>query len=623
MNKKAVDLESLKARVADFPRSPGVYLMKNNQNKVIYVGKAKRLRDRVRSYLNPNIENSKTQLLVRHIEGVDYILTETEAEAFLLEASLIKKHNPRYNIRLKDDKTYPYIRLSLKDSFPRFYLARRVINDGSRYFGPYVSGSVVKNIMGFLNRSFKIRDCSDRFMKSRKRPCMTYQIGACTAPCVDFVDAKSYGRDVKRARRFLEKESSSVVKELKREMLKLAGSQKFELAAQHRDNIAAIEKVLEKQAVVSGSSTNNQDAIGFYGNKQGTLIETLHVRQGRVIGCRSQFFSQIDPHSEQEDVREWLTSFVNQYYQDNVVPDEIYLPVDMGFEIIRLLKEVFAHRGYGEVLITFPTHSEGQRLIAMANRNAKSRFHSQVSKSGKRKRALKLIAGRFKLKEPPGRIECFDISHFQGAQSVGSQVVSENGVLNTNLYRRYRLRSKTGGDDYEALAEVLTRRLKNESRAEPDLIIIDGGRGQLNVVLRVLKTLGKSHLPVVGLAKQRAQSGFRECRIEKSRERFYLPGRQNPVTFAEGSEAFKILVGLRNEAHRFALSFHRKQREARSLESQLDRIKGLGPVLIRRLLCRFGSVVHLRNASLKELSEIRGLSRRLALEIVEFFKNSA
>ncbi len=622
MDKKEERLELLKTKVADFPQTPGVYLMKNSQNKVIYVGKAKRLHSRVRSYLNPNIEHSKTQLLVRHLDMIDYILTETEAEAFLLEASLIKKYGPRYNIRLKDDKAYPYIRLSLKDLFPRFYLARKVVNDGSQYFGPYISGYVVKNIIGFLNRSFKIRDCSDHFMKSRNRPCMTYQIGACTAPCVNLIDTKKYGKDVKKARRFFEKESVSVIKELKKEMLNLAENQRFELAARYRDNITAIEKVLEKQAVVNDRATNNQDVIGFYGDERGTLVETLHIRQGRMIGQRSQFFSQIDPRSEQEDVREWLISFINQYYQDNIVPDEIYLPVDVGSEIIKLLNEVFAYRGYSEVFICFPTHIRGQKLIAMANKNAKSHFESQVSKSEKRKKALELIARKFNLKAPPRRIECFDISHLQGGQSVGSQVVCENGVFNSDLYRRYRLHSKRGGDDYGALKEVLTRRLKHEEWEEPDLMVIDGGKGQLNTVLKVLETLGKSYLSTVGLAKQRTRSDFRDQEVEKSRERFYLPGRQNPVTFTEGSEAFKILVGLRDEAHRFAITFHRKQREKQSLESRLDQINGLGPVLTKRLLRHFDSVASLKRASMDELCKVRGVSKRLALQMIGFFKKN-
>lgn len=616
-DKKDEHIEALKAKVADFPQTPGVYIMKNIQEKVIYVGKAKKLRSRVRSYFNPNLEHSKTQLLVKNIESIDYILTETEAEAFLLEASLIKKHRPRYNIRLKDDKAYPYIRLSLNDTYPRFYLARKVVNDGSQYFGPYTSGYVVRNTIRFLNQSFQIRDCKDHFMKSRKRPCMTHQIGACTAPCVNLIDEKEYGKDVKKAKRFLEKETTTVIKKLKTKMFSLAEEEQFELAARFRDSILAIERVLEKQAVINSQATNNQDVIGFYGDERGTLIETLHIRQGRVIGQRNQFFSQIDPHSKAEDIREWLTSFITQYYQDNIVPDEIYLPVDLGREIVKLLHEVFAHRGHINTAVVFPTHAQGRKLVEMANKNAKSHFENQVSKTEKKKRGLQIIAKKFHLKEPPQRIECFDISHFQGAQSVGSQVVCENGVLNKDHYRRYKIKSKTGGDDYKALMEVLERRLKHDEWDTPDLLLIDGGKGQLNAVVKVLKEAGKSYIPVVGLAKERTKRNFKGEQVEKSAERFYLPGRQNPVTFAEGSEAFRILVGLRDEAHRFAISFHRKLRDDKSFSSQLDQIKGLGPTLIKRLLTNFESVSAMKEASIGELCEVQGVTEKLALTIVE------
>jgi len=611
-------LENIIAKVADFPQSPGVYLMKNTASKIIYVGKAKRLRSRVRSYFNPNLEHSKTQLLVRNIESIDYILTQTEAEAFLLEASLIKKHRPRYNIRLKDDKAYPYIRLSLNDTFPRLYLARKVINDGSQYFGPYTSGYVVKHTIRFLNQSFQLRDCADHFMKSRKRPCMTHQIGACTAPCVGLIDKTGYGKDVRKAKRFLEQETSSIISKLKKQMLQLADNENFELAAKFRDSIQAIERVLEKQAVVNSQSTNNQDAIGFFGDERGTLIQTLHIRQGRVIGKRQQFFSDINPNSEGEDVREWLTSFINQYYDDNVVPDEIFLPVDLGQEIIKLLEEVFRFRGHSQVRILFPTHAQGQKLIEMANKNAQSQFENQVSKTVKLQSGLDMIARKLGLKEPPLRIECFDISHFQGGQSVGSQVVSESGVPSKDHYRRYKIKSKTNGDDYAALNEVLSRRLAHDEWTEPDLIVIDGGKGQLNAAVKALEEAGKKYLPIVGLAKERTKRNFQGEHIEKSRERFYLPGRQNPVTFAEGSEAFKILVGLRDEAHRVAISFHRQLRGKESFASALDSIPGLGPTLIKRLLMQFDSVDQIREASMQELYEVPGITTSLAEKIHQF-----
>ena len=605
----------LKERVADFPQLPGVYLMKNRQDKVIYVGKAKKLKNRVRSYFNKQ-EHSKTQLLVHNIFGVDYILTETEAEAFLLEASLIKKYRPRYNIRLKDDKSYPYIRLSLADPFPRFYLARKVKRDGSLYYGPYTSGYVVRETIGFLNQSFQIRDCSDHFMKSRKRPCLTHQIGACSAPCVDLISKEDYAKSVEKSKKFLFKQSDKVIEQLKKKMMKLSEEEKFELAAKYRDSISAIGKVLERQAVVNAQATNNQDVIGYFGDERGTLIETLHIRSGRVIGQRSQFFPLLNAEDPAEEPKEWLTSFINQYYQDNIVPDEILLPVDLGGDITALLNEVFDHRGHSKVQTHFPTTEKGQQLLEMANKNAKSHFDRQVSKSEKRKQGLSMIQSKLKLKLIPHRIECYDISHFQGGESVGSQVVSEEGVFNTDHYRRYKLKAKTGGDDYAALAEVLTRRFQHEEWEEPDLLVIDGGKGQLSAAVAVLKELGKTYIPIVSLAKERTQRDFKGENVDKTQERFYLPGRQNPVTFAEGSAAFKILVGLRDEAHRFAISFHRKLREDRTLKSQLDDIKGLGDVLKKRLLENFESIDKLGQASIEDLVQVKGITKKLAEKIL-------
>jgi excinuclease ABC subunit C len=454
-------------------------------------------------------------------------------------------------------------------------------------------------------------------MKSRSRPCMTHQIGACTAPCVGMVEEKEYGKQIKKAKRFLEKETTSMLAKLKKEMLALAEEEKFELAARYRDNIRSIERVLEKQAVINAQATNNQDVFGYYGDERGTLIETLHIRQGRVIGQRNQFFSQINPNSDKDDIREWLPSYINQYYQENIVPDEVYLPVDMGREITKLLEEVFSHRGQKSPHVCFPTHQTGQKLIEMASKNAKSHFENKVSKSRKKREALELIAKKLHLKEPPQRIECYDISHFQGDESVGSQVVVENGVLNKNHYRRYKIKGQVGGDDYASLMEVLGRRLDHEEWDEPDLIVIDGGKGQLNAAVKTLKEKGKSYIPICGLAKERTKRNFKGEQVERTAERFYLPGRQNPVTFAEGSEAFKILIGLRDEAHRFAISFHRKLRDDKSFSSQLDSIKGLGPTLIKRLLTHFDSVKKIRESSVGELCEVQGITEKIAHKILD------
>lgn len=605
-------LNLLKEKVRDFPLEPGIYIMKNANEKIIYVGKAKELRKRVRSYFAEKVDSPKTQLLVRNIHSVEYVLTGTEAEAFLLEASLIKKHRPRYNIRLKDDKSYPYIRLSLSDTFPRFYLARKAKNDGSVYYGPYTSGYVVRETIKFLNRSFQIRDCRDHFMRSRKRPCMTHQIGACKAPCVGRVSEGDYGKDVKKAQKFLQKESSKIVKQLSKEMKKLASEEKFELAARYRDSIQAIERVLEKQAIINAQSFTNQDAIGVFGDERGALVETLHIRSGRMIGQRSQFFPLLNPQDKGEDPRDWLTSFINQYYQENVVPDEILLPMDLGNDIYKLLHQVFQFRGYESTQVRFPTDENGRALVAMAQKNAESHFGDYVSKSEKKKQGLQMIQQKFKLRDKPFRIECYDISHFQGSESVGSQVVFEDGVSSKDHYRRYRLRSNPGGDDYGAMKEVLGRRFKHTEWEEPDLILVDGGKGQLNAAFKILEQMGKSHLPLASIAKERTRRNFKGQAIEKSQERFYRPGRANPVTFAEGSPAFQILTGLRDEAHRFAIEYHRKLREGSSLHSVFDDIPGVGEVLKKRILTEFSSIDEIRQRGIEALEKLPGITKTLA-----------
>lgn len=551
----------LKDLVAQFPRQPGVYIMKNQDTKIIYVGKAKDLRSRVRSYFNKNQESTKTLFLVRNIFHIEYIITKTEAEAFLLEATLIKKHRPRYNIRLKDDKAYPYIRLSKKDDFPRFYLARRVKRDGSVYYGPYLSGQVVRDTMQFLNQVYKIRDCTDHFMKSRKRPCMTYDIGRCEAPCVDLIDKETYGKSIKNAQTFFKNKNKKLLTDLEDEMRGLAEQEKFELAARVRDSLHAIQRVLEKQSVISTDIDRDQDVFSYFGDSRGTLVCSLHVRQGAVIGHKGHFFPLIDSSSADEDVRDWLMTFLNQYYEENIVPDEILLPLDIGNDLRKLLGEVLKLYSDKQVEIIFPTNELGQKLLDMAHENAEKKFQNHVTKSEEKQNALVMIQNKLKLPRLPRRIECYDISNFQGAESVASQVVFEDGVPNKDQYRKYKIRTVEGSNDFESMKEVLLRRLQHDEWDEPDLIVVDGGRGQLKFAQKALEDLGKEHIPIVGLAKERTRSGFKDEVVEKSVERFYLPGRTNPVTFPSSSEAFRILVSLRDEAHRFAITYHRLLRD--------------------------------------------------------------
>lgn len=610
-------LEIVREKVKDFPQTPGVYLMKNAQEKIIYVGKAKNLRSRVRSYFTDSKDHSsKTRLLVRQIITIDYILTGTEVEAFLVEASLIKKHRPRYNIRLKDDKSYPYIRVSMTDRFPRLYLARKVKKDGALYFGPYTSGAAVWGTIRFLNQTFQIRDCKDAFFASRKRPCMTHEIGRCTAPCTAYITEEAYREDINSAVAFLRGRNKTVVKELTKKMKDAAAEERFESAAKHRDSIESIKKILERQAVVNDTSEIDQDVIGFFGDEQGTLVETLHIRSGRVIGTRPHFLPMLDPNAPEEDVREWLTSFINQYYEEEFIPDELLLPVDLGNDLMKLLEAVLKERGARKVHVRFPTDQNGHRLLQMANDNAASHFSDYVNKSEAKKRGLEEIQKRLELPQLPVRIECYDISNFQGSETVASQVVFEDGAPNKDQYRRYKIRTVEGNNDFESMREVLTRRFKHTEYDDPQLVVIDGGKGQLGIAMEVLREIGRQDIPVVGLAKSRTKGKFSDQEISATEERFYLPKRQNPVTFKPGSEAFQILVGIRDEAHRFAITYHRKLREATSLESELDFVVGLGEKRKRALLTKFGNLDEIKAASIEEISKIQGFNRVLAERIL-------
>lgn len=609
--------DELKEKLKDFPTQSGVYLMKNVADKIIYIGKAKNIKNRVRSYFQDSKDHStKTRVLVSHIHEVEYILTKTEVEAFLLEASLIKKHRPKYNIRLKDDKSYPYIRFSWDDEYPRLYLARKVKKDGSLYFGPYTSGGAVHGTIRFLNRTFKVRDCTDSVLKSRKRPCLTHQIGRCTAPCVNFISKEEYREDMDGAKSFLKGQDKKVLKDIKARMMKAADEEKFEVAAKLRDSMQAIQAVMQKQAVINASSEKDQDAIGFFGDERGCLIETLHIRQGRVLGTRNHFFPLLDPNATDEDPREWLVSFLNQYYEDNIIPEEILLPVEIGGDLTKLMEAVLEERSGSKATVRFATDEKGRALISMANDNAKSHFEKYVTKSEEKKKGLEEIQDKLGLPHLPTRIECFDISNFQGDESVASQVVFEEGVPSKDHYRRYKIKTVVGSNDFASMKEVLSRRFAHTEYDDPQLIVVDGGKGQLSAAVKILEEIGRRDIPIVGLAKARVQGEFSDQEVLSSEERFFLPGRQNPVVFKPNSEAFFILTGIRDEAHRFAITYHRKLREATSLESELDLVVGLGEKRKKDLLRVFPSVEAIRAAEVEEIAAVKGFNRVLAERIL-------
>lgn len=607
----------IKERIKEFPTQSGVYLMKNQVDKIIYVGKAKNLRNRVKSYFTDSKDHSaKTKALVLNIFEIEYLLTKTEVEAFLLEASLIKKHRPKYNIRLKDDKSYPYIQLSWQNDFPRLYLSRKVKKDGSLYFGPYTSGGAVFGTIRFLNRLFKIRDCTDNMFKSRTRPCMTYQIGRCTAPCVAYIDKETYRSDVEGAKDFLKGRNRKLIKDLEKKMFVAADEEKFEVAARMRDSMYSIKNIIEKQTVINDSSEKDQDAISFYGDERGVMVETIHVRSGRVIGNRPHFVEGLNPNSPDEDPREWLASIINQYYEDNFIPDEVLLSVDLGLDIHKLLQDVLKARTGTETIVRFATDTKGQALVEMASTNARAHFEKQLSKDAEKNQGLDDIKNKLSLPNRPHRIECFDISHFQGSETVASQVVFEDGVPSKEHYRRYKIKTVSGIDDFASMYEVLKRRFLHEEYDEPQLLVVDGGKGQLSQAVRILKELGKNHIPVVGLAKARTEANFAAPEVESTDERFYIPGRANPVVFKANTEAYQILVGLRDEAHRFAITFHRERRDKVSLESELDFIVGLGEKRKRLLLQTFKTIDDIKNAEVEDIMAVKSFNRVLAERII-------
>jgi len=612
-----VKIESLKEFVREFPTQSGVYLMKNATEKIIYVGKAKNLRNRVRSYFQDSKDiTAKTKALVFNINTIEYILTKSEVEAFLLEASLIKKHRPKYNIRLKDDKSYPYIKLSWADDYPRLYLARKVHKDGSQYYGPFTSGGAVFGTIRFLNRIFKIRDCTDIVFKSRTRPCMTHQIGRCTAPCVQLISKDDYRLEVEGAKDFLKGRSRKVVKDIEQKMFQAASEEKFEVAARLRDSMFAIKNILEKQSVVNESTEIDQDFISFFGDHRGVVVETLHVRAGRVIGARPHFLPDLDVTSPEESPQEWLVSFLNQYYEDNFVPDEVITVVDLGADLNKLLQAVLKERNGKETVVHFALDLKSQKLIDMASENAQSHFEKLISKEEEKQKGLLEIKNKLHLDKLPIRIECFDISHFQGTETVASQVVFENGRPNKDQYRRYIIQTVDGIDDFKSMYEVLSRRFKHTEYDEPSLLVVDGGKGQLTQAIRILQEIGKNHIPVVGLAKARTESNFKSDEVKSSEERFFLPGRSNPVTFKHNSEALHILTGLRDEAHRFAITFHRKRREEKSLSSELDLIPGLGEKRKIILLKKYESIEAIKQADLEEIAALKTFNRVLAERIL-------
>ena len=544
----------MKNTVKNLPTQSGVYLMKSRAGRILYIGKAKSLRSRVISHFNRPELSLKNHFLIRQISAISYIVTANEEEACLLEASLIKKHKPRYNVRLKDDKAYPYIRLSRED-FPRLYFERRVRDRKSLYFGPYTQGGAVRAVMDFLNHTFQLRDCADRDFKNRKRPCLTHQMGFCSAPCVRLVGKEEYGKQAQKALEFLRGSRSGLISGLKKQMKQRAGELRFEEAERLRQSLKAVEMIEQKQLAIQ-KSEKSRDVICVAKNKDVFLTEFLHLRKGRLIGARHQFFNS--PFEEAG-----FFSFLRQYYNENLIPDEIVIGAPVQKSQFKLLERVLSLQKTSSCCVKTPEKKQDILLMDRARQNAESHFRDALSQNEDRMKVLEEIQKKFRLPALPRRMEGCDISHWQGKEAFGSQAVFENGLPKKEDYRLYGLKESKPGDDCGGLREVLRRRFSHREYEDPDLLLIDGGRSQLKAAQKALKEAGKQ-IPLLALAKDRVEKSPQTAEkyqkaLSSSGERFYLPGRKNPLTFTRPGPALHLLLRLRDEAHRFALRAFRKK----------------------------------------------------------------
>ncbi len=587
----------IEEKLKTLPDSPGVYLMKNSEGKIIYVGKAKILKNRVRQYFQANKNHSvKVKAMVAKIADFETIITASEVEALILECNLIKKYRPRYNVCLKDDKSYPYLKLTLNEDFPRVFITRRIINDGSKYFGPYTNSQAVKDSLELLKKLFPLRTCKN----FGKRPCLEYHINRCLAPCVDKISRADYSDLVKATEKFLDGKTADVEKDLTDKMNFAADNLNFELAAKLRDILLSVKKISEKQKIVT--DTGDIDAIGLARLNDEVCAQIFFIRDGKVTGRESFLLNgAID-----EDDAKVTAEFIKQYYNSaKLSATEILLPVELLDEEVKILSEWLGAK------IFEPKRGVKKSLVEMANENAE-KFLAEKSareelKISQTSHAVEDLQKFLHLPKLPKKMECFDISHFQGAETVASMVVFVNGQPDKKSYRRFKIRSTEGKpDDFLSMREVTSRRYGKLTAEElPDLVVIDGGIGQLNSALEIIRSFGHE-VPVVGLAKE-----F---------ELIFVEGESEPVELPRESQALYLMQRIRDEAHRFAITYHRKLRRARNLKSALDNVAGIGEKRREELLKKFGTLDKIKSASLEELLTVPTMNRTAAESLINFFR---
>ncbi len=604
--------EELDRKIKAVPASTGVYLMKDEKGNVIYVGKAKNLRSRIRNYFQGTDTRAMVPFLVSRVRDLDFVVTNTEKEAFLLENTLIKEHRPRYNVIFRDDKTYFSLRLDTRQEFPAFQLVRKMRKDGARYFGPYPSGLAAKETLKYLHQLFPLRTCKDREFKTRSRPCIEYEIRNCVGPCVGLVGKEEYRKFIDDAVLFLEGRETKLLDLLRKRMAEAAESLEFEEAARLRDQIAAVETTVEKQRMVS-ADFKDQDVFGLYREDDHVQICILRIREGKTLGTK-----KFPPVRTAAGDAEVLSSLLRQYYDGELfIPAEVVIPVEI--EDGDILAEWLSEKRGKKVDLIVPRRGPRRDLAGIARQNAEDVFKSERSVRMDEESAMALLRDKLHLHKLPRRIECFDISNLGGQLPVGSLVSFVDGKPDKSGYRLFHVRGVEGADDYASMYEVLKRRFENRENL-PDLLMVDGGKGQVSMAVAVLRELKIGNLDVIGLAKGSTpggdEGGLRRRPSMKEQDHVYLAGRKDPVYLIKYPAALFFLQRIRDEAHRFAITHHRRRMEKRDVRSLLDDIPGVGAAKKKALLRQFGDIDSLRRAETEELRKVPGITEKLAEEIL-------
>lgn len=603
----------LQHKLQHLPEQPGVYLMKNTEGQVIYVGKARVLKNRVRSYFQASAnQTEKVRAMVEQIADLEYIITDTEIDALMLECNLIKKYRPRYNVLLKDDKHYPYIKVTVQEQYPRVLYVRKVEQDGARYFGPYVQAGAVKETLQMLKRLFPLRTCPGSSPAQRDRPCLEFHIRRCPGPCSGEISQEQYRQTVDEVLLFLEGKYGQLIRQLQQEMNIAAEKWDFERAARLRDQIKALEVLGEKQKMLTPDG-GDRDVLAVARGIQETCGVILLIRHGTMLGREVFFLGDTQGYSREEI----MAALVKQYYsQARFIPAEVILAEELPAEEKDVITDWLQARRGKKVKLLFPRRGEKKELTEMAHKNALKELELKeaalLQEQEKREQGLQELAEALDLPAPPRRIECYDISNTQGTESVGSMVVLLEGKPEPAAYRRFKIKTVTGPDDFASMAEVLRRRLERARKGDekfaqlPDLLIIDGGKGQLGAARRVMEELGFGHIPTFGLAKEE--------------EWLFAPHRSEPIILPRQSQGLYLLQRIRDEAHRFALTYHRKLRTQRNLRSLLEEVPGIGSKRKQALYKHFGSLAKIRAASIEELAAVPGMNQQVAQALWEWLR---